>query len=90
MFDAIIVDKTNPDNIYVGYGDIGFLKSADGGKSFCRSEIRGDGDLIAIAIDPDSPNIIYAAPRAKIAEGVHRGWLVRSTDYGESLTEWEV
>lgn len=87
--DEIAVDKTNPDNIYVGYADIGFHKSTDGGKSFYRSDMAAEimsthgGNIFAIEIDPDSPHIIYAGA----------GWwernagkLVRSTDYGKSCT----
>ena len=84
VFD-IAVDKTNPDNIYVGYYDIGFLKSTDGGTSFKRSKIfsQYSGNILTMAIDPDSPNIIYAG------DGwwqQNSGWVVRSTDYGESWT----
>ena len=81
----IVIDKTNPDNIYVGYLDIGFLKSTDGGTSFKRSKIfsQYSGTVFTIAIDPDSPNIIYAG------DGWwerNSGWVVKSKDYGESWT----
>ncbi len=81
----IAVDTTNPDNVYAGYVDIGFLKSTDGGTSFQRSEIVSwhGGNVFAIAIDPDSPNIIYAG--AGWWE-TNSGWVVKSTDYGESWT----
>jgi photosystem II stability/assembly factor-like uncharacterized protein len=82
----IAVDKTNPDNIYVGYYDICFLKSTDGGASFKRTEmvIPWVGNTFSIAIDPDSPNIIYAGI-GRVAD-INSGWVVKSKDYGESFT----
>jgi photosystem II stability/assembly factor-like uncharacterized protein len=81
----IAIDKTNPDNIYVGYNDIGFLKSANGGNSFKRFEILNPwgGNTFSIAIDPDSPNIIYAGAGQW---ETNTGRVVKSTDYGETWT----
>ena len=81
----IAMDKTNPDNIYVGYMDIGFLKTTDGGTSFKRTDRMSQygGNALTVAIDPDSPNIIYAG------FGwweTNSGWAVKSIDYGESWT----
>jgi photosystem II stability/assembly factor-like uncharacterized protein len=87
----ITIDKTNPDNIYIGQIDTGFLKSIDGGTSFKRSEILNPwgGNTFSIAIDPDSPNIIYAgAGMYQHTQGIFSGTgqVVKSTDYGESWT----
>ena len=82
----IAIDRTNPDNIYLGYGDIGFLKSEDGGASLERIEILNpwSENTYSIAIDPDSPNIIYAGHSKYTSPD--NGGVVKSTDYGESWT----
>ncbi len=82
---AITVDPSNPDNVYFGYWDIGFLKSTDGGSTFKRS-VTGmtyPNNVFDIIVDPANPAILYAAG----------GWwednygeVYKSTNYGESWT----
>ncbi|MCK5774970.1 MAG: hypothetical protein KAH25_02280, partial [Bacteroidales bacterium] len=75
---------TNSDNIYLGYRDIGLLKSIDGGISF-KSAFTDEFNIVttlltitSIVIDPDSPNILYAASLYS------SGMLYKSIDYGEN------
>lgn len=62
-FDLIVVDPQTPSTIYGGGWD-GIAKSTDGGKTWSEintglpTDIRG---IDAIEIDPESPNIVYAA-----------------------------
>lgn len=82
----VTVDPTNSANVYVGYYDIGFLKSTDGGQSFKRFDtgMNYPWNTFSIAIDPNSTNVLYAATGEwKLNEGE----VCRSTDYGET---WQV
>lgn len=79
----IAIDPIHSNNIYIGYADIGFLKSVDGGVSFKRSVsgVGYDHACLAIAIDPESPNIIYAAFGE--SERTSQGGVYKSMDWGE-------
>ncbi len=81
----IAIDPTDPETIYVGYWDMGLLKTTDGGLSFKRTfnGMNYRSNTFSIVIDPDEPSIVYAAT----------GWweenegeVCKSTDYGESWT----
>ena len=80
----ITVDPTNSNNVYVGYGDIGFLKSTDGGISFKSSGKTGNKWLIdayVIVVDPAESSILY------VGTGIwttYQGEIRKSTDYGET------
>jgi photosystem II stability/assembly factor-like uncharacterized protein len=83
----IAVDPTDPDTIYVGYWDMGFLKSTDGGASFKRIT-QGMGEEYAsntfsIVVDPADPATLYAA--AGWWEE-NRGGVITSHDHGETWT----
>ena len=81
----ITVDPTNSNNVYVGYADIGFQKSTDGGISFKRSwkVVNTAVDALVILVDPDENHILYSAS-GKWAR--HEGEIHKSTDYGETWT----
>ena len=77
------VDPKTSDNIYVGYWDIGFFKSKDGGQSFknTSSGMKYNSNTFDIIVDPDASNIVYASC----------GWweenlgeIYKSTDFGET------
>jgi hypothetical protein len=61
----IEVDPTHPYKVYFAYGDIGSFRSDDGGMSFTRSVGGLDRSTVntffKIVIDPDDPEILYAA-----------------------------
>lgn len=81
----IAVDPTDPNRIYAGYWDMGFLKSTDGGVSFQRtsSGMTFDSNTFAILIDPLSPNRIYAATGWW---ETNEGEVVLSVDSGQTWT----
>ena len=82
----IEVDPTNSDVVYFGFWDIGFHRTDDGGMTFKRfSEgLEHPGNIFAIEIDPDRPNVIYASTgRWEWTTGD----VVKSEDYGET---WQV
>ena len=82
----IAIDPTNPNNIYAGYWDMGFLKSTDGGISFKRT-VTGMGyssNTFAIIVDPSDPSVIYAASgRWEENEGA----VYKSTNYGNNWVQ---
>jgi photosystem II stability/assembly factor-like uncharacterized protein len=71
---SIEVDPADPTTVYVGSRDL--LKSTDGGQTFVK--LSGIGaDVVAVAIDPLEPSILYAASGG--TDDVYR-----STDGGAS------
>jgi len=81
----IAVDPTNSQTIYVGYWDMGFLKSSDGGQSFKRTSgsFEYGANTFSVVIDPDNPAQIFAA-FGWWEE--NKGGVWKSSDYGESWT----
>ncbi len=81
----IAVDPANSDNIYVGYWDMGLMKSIDGGITFKRLKegMNYESNTFSIIVDPASPNIIYAATGWWTE---NEGEVCRSEDFGETWT----
>jgi photosystem II stability/assembly factor-like uncharacterized protein len=63
VVNDIEVDPTNSNIVYIGYADVGFHKSMDGGITFKRFSqgLNHPGNIFDIEIDPDTPNVIYAS-----------------------------
>ncbi len=82
----IEVDPANSNNVYIGYADVGFHKSMDGGLTFKRFSQGLDhpGNVFDIEIDPDNPNVIYASSGRW---EWNSGDVVYSEDFGQT---WEV
>jgi len=82
----IEVDPTNSEIVYIGYADVGFHKSIDGGKTFKRffQGLNHPGNIFDIEIDPDNPNVIYASSGRW---EWNSGDIVYSEDFGQT---WEV
>ena len=85
VVEAIAVDPTNPDTLYVGYWDMGFLKSVDGGFSFKRTftGMNYHSNTFAIVVDPDDPSTVYAATGWW---DTNEGEVCKSVDSGETWT----
>ena len=93
---SVAIDPTNPNIIWVGtgensnhynvtYGD-GVYKSEDGGKSWTNMGLTESEHIGAIVVDPNNPNIIFAAAMGSLRRsGGNRG-VYRSTDGGKN---WE-
>jgi len=80
-------DPQNPDHIFLGTSTGTLFSSTDGGHSWARFAHLGSGDDYVIdhlAIDPQSPNKMFAA--AWSVENQQAGDLFRSNDGGQS---WE-
>lgn len=98
----IRIHPTNPDIIFVAaFGkysvpsaERGVFKSTDGGKSWRKVLYRDDrSGAIDISIDPDNPDVIYAAlweayrNEYHMSSGGPGSGLFKSTDGGETWTE---
>ncbi|HWY56127.1 MAG TPA: YCF48-related protein [Terriglobales bacterium] len=84
---SLAYDPQNPDHIFLGTSTGTLFSSTDGGHSWTRFAHLGNGDDYVIdhlAIDPQSPNKMYAA--AWSVENQQAGDLFRSNDGG---TTWE-
>ncbi len=79
----VVVDPSDPSRIYVGYWDMGFLKSIDGGNSFKRTfaGMTYDSNTFSIVVDPLQPGRIWAATGWWEE---NKGEVVLSTDFGET------
>jgi photosystem II stability/assembly factor-like uncharacterized protein len=96
FISAVAIDPLNPNTLYAGTTDYGFdlgytaflgvFKSTDGGQSWLAINngltglIFGSSTIGALAIDPDDPDILYAATSGR---GVFR-----SADGGASWSEF--
>jgi photosystem II stability/assembly factor-like uncharacterized protein len=84
---SLTYDPQNPDHIFLGTSTGSLFTSTDGGHSWTKFAHLGNGDDYVIdhlAIDPQSPNKMYAA--AWSVENQQAGDLFRSNDGG---TTWE-
>ncbi len=84
---SLAYDPQNPDHIFLGTSTGTLFSSTDGGHSWTRFAHLGNGDDYVIdhlAIDPQSPNKMYAA--AWSVENQQAGDFFRSNDGG---TTWE-
>ena len=84
---SLAYDPQNPDHVFLGTSTGTLFSSTDGGHSWTRFAHLGSGDDYVIdhlAIDPQSPNKMYAA--AWSVENQQAGDLFRSMDGG---TTWE-
>ena len=86
VINALAVDPNNSDNIYIGFADIGFYKSEDGGKTYKSIEqgLNYSSNFFEIIVDPERPNVIYASTGEWTYQA---GDVVMSKDYGET---WSV
>ena len=82
--NTLTIDSSNPNTIYAG-ADTGVFKSTDRGASWKKSGQLGV--TVALALNKDNPNILYAGI-AESGSCFHRDRrLFRSTDGGESWSD---
>jgi len=91
---AIVVAPSNPRIIYVGTGNPAFRntfltgdgmhKSTDGGKTWAHIGLEKTGIISWIIVDPNDPNVVYAAALGQgFASNPDRG-VFKTTDGGQS------
>jgi hypothetical protein len=82
----IEVDPANSNIVYIGYADVGFHRSMDGGITFTRFSqgFNHPGNIFDIEIDPDLPNVLYASSGRWEWDS---GDVAVSEDFGQT---WEV
>lgn len=77
MVSTLVLDPVNPNTIYAGTYNSGIFKSTDGGENWVPKGLENTLDVIAIAIDPSNPEILYASTRESYG-------LFKSIDGGNS------
>ncbi len=83
--NAITVDPTNPNIIWVGTPAGGLWKSTDGGQSWTLiSDQFAVMGVSQIVIDPDNPNIMYIGTGDRDAGDTHSIGILKSTDGGQT------
>ncbi len=91
---AIAVSKSNPNIVYAGMGEVemrnnisfgdGVYKTTDAGKTWKHVGLEKSYAIGTIAVDPQNPDIVYAAAMGKIFGANKERGLYRSKDGGAS------
>ncbi len=92
---AIVVDPTNPNVVYIAVFDgvtdspVGLYKTTDGGNNW-NASVNGIGaikNFLSLAINPADPNIVYAGSSFSIATSTGPSTIYKSTDAGANWVE---
>ena len=93
---ALAVSKSNTNIVYAGMGEVemrnnisfgdGVYKSTDAGKTWKHMGLQKTDAIGTIAVDPQNPDIVYAAAMGKIFGANKERGLFRSKDGG---TTWQ-
>ena len=91
---SIAVSQSNPNIIYVGGGEVtvrgnvssgyGLWKSLDAGESWIFSGLPSSKHVPRIVIDPDNPDIVYAAVLGNIYKPDNNRGVYKSVDGGKT------
>lgn len=94
---SIAVAKSDPNVIYVGGGEVtirgnvssgsGVWKSVDAGKTWTFSGLPKSRHIPRIVIDPQNPDIVYAAVLGNIYKPTDERGIYKSVDGGKSWTK---
>ncbi len=93
---AVEVSPSDPNTIYVGGGEVsvrgnvshgnGVWKTIDGGKSWKHMGLEDSRRIPRIRIDPNNPDIVYAAVLGHLFGPNQERGVFKSTDGGETWT----
>ncbi len=93
---AVAINQSNPDIIWVGTGEgntrnstsigCGMFKSMDGGKTWSKVGLENSERINRIALDPDDPNVAYAAVLGALWGDSEERGLYKTTDGGDTWT----
>jgi photosystem II stability/assembly factor-like uncharacterized protein len=91
---AVAVAPSDPNAIYVGTGEAdirndmipgnGVFKSTDAGETWHDAGLRDTHSISAIVVDPNDPNIVYAASMGHVFKPDPERGVFKSTDGGKS------
>ncbi|MGH9476127.1 MAG: WD40/YVTN/BNR-like repeat-containing protein [Terriglobales bacterium] len=94
---AIAVAPSDPKVLYAGTGECdirndmitgdGIFKSSDGGKSWQYAGLRDARTTCALAIDPQNPDVVYAASLGQVFVPNSAGGVYKTTDGGQNWTK---
>jgi photosystem II stability/assembly factor-like uncharacterized protein len=91
---GMTVDPTDTNKVYIGYGDVQFLRSTDGGASFSwagyginpGNELHPYNWVHSVVVDLDTPAILYAGAGSRL--GFDRGGaLYKSSNHAQSWVQ---
>ena len=87
----ILVDPREPDTLYM-VGEDGFMRSADGGKTFEQAGAIPGGMAMWISQDHQNPNIFYAAAGGRVVKSIDGGesWRTVGDDLPEGVSVVQV
>ncbi|MCH8939326.1 MAG: sialidase, partial [Gemmatimonadetes bacterium] len=93
---SIAIDPVNPNIVWVGTGETfirsnvsignGIYKTTDGGKTWTHLGLERTGRIGRIVIDPNDPNVVFAAAMGHLYGPQQERGVFRTTDGGET---WE-
>ncbi|MGH9486371.1 MAG: WD40/YVTN/BNR-like repeat-containing protein [Terriglobales bacterium] len=91
---ALAAAPSNPKIIYAGTGECdirndtipgdGIFKSTDGGKTWKYAGLRATRTTCALAIDPQNPDVVYAASMGQVFVPNAEGGVYKTTDGGQT------
>lgn len=94
---AIAVAPSDPNILYAGTGECdirndtipgdGIYKSSDGGKSWQYAGLRDARTTCALAIDPQNPEVVYAASMGQVFTPNSEGGVYKTSDGGQTWTK---
>ncbi len=91
---SVTIDQNHPDTVWVGTGECwvrnsvsvgtGIYKSTDGGDSWKSMGLESSERIAKIIIDPQNPDIVYAAAMGHLWNGNEERGVYKTTDGGIS------
>ncbi len=93
---ALVVAPSNPKILYAGTGECdirndmipgdGIYKSTDGGATWSYAGLRAARTTCALAVDPENPDVVYAASMGQVFAPNTAGGVYKTSDGGQTWT----